>query len=514
MAAALILVAILLFLVVLFLISAIKVAREYERGIVFRLGRLLAEPKGPGLFLLIPIVDRMVKVDLRTITLNIPPQEVITKDNVPVRVNAVAYFRIVDPANAIVQVENFMVATSQIAQTTLRSVLGQHLLDELLSERDKINSILQEIIDEATAPWGIKVSIVEVKDVEIPSGHAARDGTAGGGRARAAREGDRGRGRVPGLRAAEGRRARDRGSPDRPAAALPADARRARLLAVDDDRLPGADRPADAVPRAAQGLLSSELRVDPLSGRLVVVAPGRSSRPGADAAVLEPVTDERLDSCPFCEGREERTPPEVLALPRDRAPDTPGWRVRVVPNKYPAFERQEVVVHSPEHVRSIAELDREQLELVAEAWRLRAEAAREAGQVVFAGINEGRAGGASLQHSHSQLVWLDAEPPVAQAERRIACRLCDYLRRELEEGTRVVEQRDGLVLLCPYAGRAPYECLVAPLEHEANGFGPQARSRARPGSGGPTPAGRGHAAADEPLAARVRATGTSSCCRG
>jgi regulator of protease activity HflC (stomatin/prohibitin superfamily) len=170
MAAALILVAILLFLVVLFLISAIKVAREYERGIVFRLGRLLAAPKGPGLFLLIPIVDRMVKVDLRTITLNIPPQEVITKDNVPVRVNAVAYFRIVDPANAIVQVENFMVATSQIAQTTLRSVLGQHLLDELLSERDKINSILQEIIDEATAPWGIKVSIVEVKDVEIPQG--------------------------------------------------------------------------------------------------------------------------------------------------------------------------------------------------------------------------------------------------------------------------------------------------------------------------------------------------------
>jgi regulator of protease activity HflC (stomatin/prohibitin superfamily) len=168
--AAIVAVLVLLFLVVLFLISAIKVAREYERGIIFRLGRLLPEPKGPGLFILIPIVDRMVKVDLRTITLNIPPQEVITKDNVPVRVNAVAYFRIVEPKNAIVQVENFMVATSQIAQTTLRSVLGQHLLDELLSERDKINSILQEIIDEATSPWGIKVSIVEVKDVEIPSG--------------------------------------------------------------------------------------------------------------------------------------------------------------------------------------------------------------------------------------------------------------------------------------------------------------------------------------------------------
>jgi regulator of protease activity HflC (stomatin/prohibitin superfamily) len=170
MTAALIVVVILLFLVVLFLISAIKVAREYERGIIFRLGRLLPQPKGPGLFLLIPIVDRMVKVDLRTVTLNIPPQEVITKDNVPVRVNAVAYFRIVEPKDAIVQVENFMVATSQVAQTTLRSVLGQHLLDELLSERDKINAILQEIIDEATSPWGIKVSIVEVKDVEIPTG--------------------------------------------------------------------------------------------------------------------------------------------------------------------------------------------------------------------------------------------------------------------------------------------------------------------------------------------------------
>ena len=170
MGAALIIVAIILALIVFFLISAIKVAREYERGIVFRLGRLLPEPKGPGLFLLIPVVDRMVKVDLRTITLSVPPQEVITKDNVPVRVNAVAYFRIVDPKAAIVQIENFMVATSQIAQTTLRSVLGQHVLDELLSEREKINAILQTIIDEQTAPWGIKVSIVEVKDVEIPQG--------------------------------------------------------------------------------------------------------------------------------------------------------------------------------------------------------------------------------------------------------------------------------------------------------------------------------------------------------
>jgi regulator of protease activity HflC (stomatin/prohibitin superfamily) len=153
----------------LYLMSAVRVLREYERGVVFRLGRLV-DARGPGLFFLIPVVDRMVKVDLRTITLTVPPQEVITKDNVPVRVNAVAYFRIVDPKAAIVQVENYMNATSQIAQTTLRSVLGQHLLDELLSERDKINAILQTIIDEATGPWGIKVSVVEVKDVEIPQG--------------------------------------------------------------------------------------------------------------------------------------------------------------------------------------------------------------------------------------------------------------------------------------------------------------------------------------------------------
>jgi len=170
MAVGIVILAVVIFFLVLFLIAAIKIAREYERGIVFRLGRLLAEPKGPGLFFLIPVVDRMVRVDLRTITLNIPPQEVITKDNVPAKVTAVAYFRIVEPKAAIVQIENFMVATSQIAQTTLRAVLGQHMLDELLSEREKINSILQEIIDGATGPWGIKVSIVEVKDVEIPSG--------------------------------------------------------------------------------------------------------------------------------------------------------------------------------------------------------------------------------------------------------------------------------------------------------------------------------------------------------
>jgi regulator of protease activity HflC (stomatin/prohibitin superfamily) len=146
---------------------AVKVLREYERGVVFRLGRLIAT-KGPGLILLIPLIDRMVKVDLRTVTLNVPPQEVITRDNVPSRVNAVAYFRVVDSNRAIVEVENFLLATSQIAQTALRSVLGKAELDQLLSERERLNEELQRIIDESTEPWGVKVTAVEIKDVEIP----------------------------------------------------------------------------------------------------------------------------------------------------------------------------------------------------------------------------------------------------------------------------------------------------------------------------------------------------------
>jgi regulator of protease activity HflC (stomatin/prohibitin superfamily) len=152
------------------MLGFVRVFREYERAVFFRFGRLLDPPRGPGLVFKIPIVDQWVKVDLRTITLNVPPQDVITKDNVPAKVDAVAYFRVVDPKDAIVQIADYMEATSQIAQTTLRAVLGQHVLDELLSEREKINAILQGIIDEATGPWGIKVSIVEVKDVEIPGG--------------------------------------------------------------------------------------------------------------------------------------------------------------------------------------------------------------------------------------------------------------------------------------------------------------------------------------------------------
>ena len=160
-------VAVLVVIAVLVLASAIRILREYERGVIFRLGRLIAQ-KGPGLILLIPIIDRMVRVDLRTVTLTVPPQEVITRDNVTVRVNAVAYFRVVDPNRAITEVENFLLATSQIAQTTLRSVLGKAELDSLLSERERLNVELQRIIDEQTEPWGVKVTTVEVKDVELP----------------------------------------------------------------------------------------------------------------------------------------------------------------------------------------------------------------------------------------------------------------------------------------------------------------------------------------------------------
>ena len=155
-------------IVAFFLLSSVvRIAREYERGIIFRLGRLL-RAKGPGVILLIPIVDRMVKIDLRVVTLDVPRQEMLTRDNVPVTVDAVVYFRVVNPEDAVVKVENFSKATFLLAQTTLRSVLGQHELDELLSQRDRINQQLQQVIDEATEPWGVKVTLVEVRDVILP----------------------------------------------------------------------------------------------------------------------------------------------------------------------------------------------------------------------------------------------------------------------------------------------------------------------------------------------------------
>ncbi|MBI3978447.1 MAG: slipin family protein, partial [Chloroflexi bacterium] len=153
--------------IVLIAASAIKIVQEYERGVIFRLGRLVGA-RGPGLFIIIPVVDRLIKIDLRVVTMEVPPQEVISRDNVSIRVSAVVYFRVVDPARAVTQVTDFVRATFQIAQTTLRSVLGQSELDELLAQREKINQTLQQIIDEQTEPWGIKVSTVEVKDVELP----------------------------------------------------------------------------------------------------------------------------------------------------------------------------------------------------------------------------------------------------------------------------------------------------------------------------------------------------------
>jgi regulator of protease activity HflC (stomatin/prohibitin superfamily) len=156
------------FIVIVYVIGSIKILAEYERGVIFRLGKLLPQPKGPGVILVFAPIDRMVKVSLRTVVLDVPPQDVITRDNVSVKVNAVLYFRVMDPRRAIVEVENYMYATSQLAQTTLRSVLGQVELDDLLSQRERLNQELQQILDQHTDPWGIKVSAVEVKHVDLP----------------------------------------------------------------------------------------------------------------------------------------------------------------------------------------------------------------------------------------------------------------------------------------------------------------------------------------------------------
>ncbi len=467
-------------LVVLFLVltAAVKVAREYERGVIFRLGRLRSPPKGPGLFLLIPVIDKMVKVDLRTVTLNVPPQEVITKDNVPVRVNAVAYFRIIDPERAIVQIENFMAATSQIAQTTLRSVLGQHVLDELLSEREKINEILQRIIDEATAPWGIKVSIVEVKDVEIPSSMQRA----------MARQAEAERERRAKVINAEGEfQASER---LREAADVMARSPMALQLRYLQTILElGSSQATTIVFPAPIDLISQfldrgtmrkdpeltdeprvpELRRDPLSGRWVAFAPWRAQRPGAVHHRREPETPDERESCPFCEGREQQTPPETFAVAAaDRRPDTPGWSVRVVPNLYPAFEHHEVVVHTPRHARSFGELEPAEVRHVADAWRHRAAAARDAGYpYVQAVVNEGVAAGASLPHSHSQLAWLPEPPPLVAAERShaAACEVCALLDTAEAEGM-LITRSDAAVAVAPTASRSPYEVLIAPVRHE------------------------------------------------
>jgi regulator of protease activity HflC (stomatin/prohibitin superfamily) len=164
----LIIIGIVVFFALVLLASAIRIVQEYERGVIFRLGRVIAGAKGPGLFFIIPIIDRMVKVNLQIVALDVPPQDIITKDNVTVRVNAVVYFQVFQPVKAIVEIQNYFFATSQIAQTTLRAVLSKVDLDDILTKRDQLNSELQQIIDDVTDPWGVKVSLVEIKDVDLP----------------------------------------------------------------------------------------------------------------------------------------------------------------------------------------------------------------------------------------------------------------------------------------------------------------------------------------------------------
>jgi UDPglucose--hexose-1-phosphate uridylyltransferase len=215
-----------------------------------------------------------------------------------------------------------------------------------------------------------------------------------------------------------------------------------------------------------------EVRRDPISGRTVVTAPARAGRPGAKRGRLDEETPDELDRCPFCEGREDRTPPEAFAVgPTGREPDTPGWRVRVVPNLYPAFDRQEVVIHSPRHVRSLAELGEGEVAPIAVAWEQRVDSAREQGfPYVQILLNEGRDAGASLPHSHSQLVWLRERPPEPAAEQASLnesdCALCALLAAHEHL---MIESRNGMRLLAHPAGRSPYELLIAPSDHRADG---------------------------------------------
>lgn len=203
----------------------------------------------------------------------------------------------------------------------------------------------------------------------------------------------------------------------------------------------------------------------------MVIAPGRAGRPGAGRATVEPPSAEELERCPFCEGREDRTPPETFAVaPAGREPDTPGWSVRVVPNLYPALERQEVVISVPRHARSLAELDDTEVALIAGAWRARAAAAAAEGfDYVQALLNEGKEAGASLPHSHTQLAWIREVPPAVASERTSAgdCGVCELVA----SGENVIAERDGIVVMAHPAGRLPYELLIAPREHEPDGFG-------------------------------------------
>ena len=399
--AVLIVLGIVAFVAFFVLVSAIRVLREYERGVIFRLGRLIAQ-KGPGLILLIPIIDKMVRVDLRTVTLNIPPQEVITRDNVPASVNAVCYFRVVNANDAIVQVENYLMATSQIAQTTLRAVLGQAELDTLLAERDRLNDELQRIIDEQTEPWGIKVTTVEIKDVEIPQtmqramarqAEAEREQRAkiiaAEGEAQAA---DKLSGSGEESAATRSRSSSGSSRPWRwdPASTSTRSFRSRSTSSSRSSRLPRTSAKTSGSPRSG-GTRAADR---PTPGLRVVLAPARADRPFSFESSA--AHEDARAQCPLCEGREDWTPPETYAL----RPAGGGGHARLAgaggpeqvpaaragrPRRGPEHSRVGAGTPSPDrrpchraprggrpragHVASMSDLDAEQFELAVAGWR-------------------------------------------------------------------------------------------------------------------------------------------------
>ena len=350
-------VVLLLIFVLIVLAASIRILREYERGVIFRLGRLIAQ-KGPGLILLIPFIDRMVRVDLRTVTLTVPPQEVITKDNVTVRVNAVAYFRVIDPNRAVTEVENFLLATSQIAQTTLRSVLGKAELDALLSERERLNVELQQIIDEQTEPWGVKVTTVEVKDVELPADMQRA----------IARQAEAERERRAKIISADGefQAAEKLAQAANIMSANPATLQLRYLqtlldigvnqnstiifpLPIDLVKpflgLEGADGQPGRASRSPEGtehLSTPEVRIDQLTGLRAILAPGRAERP--DAFVPVPAATPRGRRRDLSRSARAARTARRRRSGRDRPgggePDSPGWTARAVPNLYPGARRR------------------------------------------------------------------------------------------------------------------------------------------------------------------------------
>ena len=467
MGAALIVIGVVVFFAVIVLASSVRVLREYERGVMFRLGRLIGQ-KGPGLILLIPIIDKMVRVDLRTVTLSIPPQEVITRDNVPASVTAVCYFRVVNANDAIVQVENFLLATSQIAQTTLRAVLGRAELDTLLSERDRLNDELQRIIDEQTEPWGIKITTVEIKDVEIPQTMQRA----------MARQAEAERERRAKIIAAEGEfQASDKLSQaaekigKHPVAIqlrflqtlieVGSEHNSTTIFPVPIDLFQPFLEATRAQQSAAQrpssrAALNPQLRIDPLTGLKVVLAPGRAKRP--DSWLEHDAAGEGSRAARRAAGRAGARLPllrrsraadaarDLGAAARRRAARTraagscarcrtssPCWRRARdgdVPDPLdesrgepellrsaPATGDHEVIVHAPGALHDDgASWTRSSSTTALGGWRERLAAHSEAAWVHVM-VNEGKTAGASLEHTHAQLYALPFVPVIAARER-------------------------------------------------------------------------------------------------